>query len=210
MRLKNASTCQLELLSRQDFAVIYASNVRPCSTGFTARVTIGANKTPVERHVAFALVARNGGRGFTGRFWVGAAPATTSGMAPSPGPASPLLHVVAEQSSHGPGASISVDAEITGVHAVIYVVISATPPQMAVVGWSNSCVTNSQGGAAVRSGGGQYRLPVKLLLPKPVPSSDCDAGVLVSLGTSDNSGGGGGYLVGKIGFAGPGHGSPDS
>ena len=72
-RLRDAATCQLELLSRQDFAVVFASNTRPCRTTFTAHVTIGANTTAIERHVAFALVARNGAKSFTGRFWVGLA-----------------------------------------------------------------------------------------------------------------------------------------
>jgi hypothetical protein len=73
-RLRDAATCQLELLSRQSFAVAYASNMRSCRTTFTAHVTIGANPTRIERHVAFALVARNGAKSFTGRLWVGLAP----------------------------------------------------------------------------------------------------------------------------------------
>lgn len=73
-RLKDAATCQLELLSRQGFPVVYASNVRPCSADFGAHITIGANTTAVERHVAFGLVARNGAQSSTGRFWVNVAP----------------------------------------------------------------------------------------------------------------------------------------
>jgi hypothetical protein len=70
-RLRGAASCQLELLSRQGFAVTYASNMRPCRTTFVAHITIAANPTRIERHVAFALVARNGAKSFTGRLWVG-------------------------------------------------------------------------------------------------------------------------------------------
>ena len=69
-RLRDAATCQLELLSRQSFAVAYATNERPCRSAFTAHVTIGANPTRIERHVAFALVARNRAKSFMGRLWV--------------------------------------------------------------------------------------------------------------------------------------------
>jgi hypothetical protein len=56
----HASTCQLELLSSQSFAVVYSHNPTSCTSGsFSARVTIGRNPTPVPRTVAFALVARN-------------------------------------------------------------------------------------------------------------------------------------------------------
>jgi hypothetical protein len=72
-RLRGATTCQLELLSRQSFAVAYADNIRSCRATFTAHLTIGANPTRIERHVAFALIARNGAKSFTARFWVGLA-----------------------------------------------------------------------------------------------------------------------------------------
>jgi hypothetical protein len=74
-RLRHAATCQLRLLSHQSFPVVYASNVRSCTTSFSARVTVGANPTPVERSVAFALVARNGRRRFAGLFYLALAPA---------------------------------------------------------------------------------------------------------------------------------------
>lgn len=69
-RMRDAATCQLELLSRQSFAVAYATNAHPCRSAFTAHVTIGANPTRVERHVAFALVARNRTKSYMGRLWV--------------------------------------------------------------------------------------------------------------------------------------------
>ena len=68
--VKNATTCQLELLSRQSFPVVYARNIRPCTGRFSANVTIGANPSAVSRTVAFALVARNGSSAFTGYFYV--------------------------------------------------------------------------------------------------------------------------------------------
>jgi len=57
--VKHARSCQLQLLSKQSFPVIYASNLRPCVSGFRAHVIIGANTGPAERLVAFSLVARN-------------------------------------------------------------------------------------------------------------------------------------------------------
>ena len=61
-RVKNARSCQLELLSRQSFPVVYSHNpTTACQNGtFSARVLIGANPSPVKRTVAFALVARDG------------------------------------------------------------------------------------------------------------------------------------------------------
>jgi Peptidase A4 family len=92
-KLKRASSCQLRLLSHQSFPVVYASNARHCAGNFSAHVTIGANTTPVERSVAFALVARNGKRRFAGMFYVSLAPLvrnkrllrTTSPAAARPG-----------------------------------------------------------------------------------------------------------------------------
>jgi hypothetical protein len=68
--LKDATTCQLELLSHQSFPVVYASNIRPCARSFSAQVTIGANPTALKRTIAFALVARNRSSAFTGHFYV--------------------------------------------------------------------------------------------------------------------------------------------
>ena len=68
--VKNATTCQLELLSHQSFPVVYASNTRPCAGSFSAHVIIGANLGTLNRTVAFALVARNQSSGFTGYFYV--------------------------------------------------------------------------------------------------------------------------------------------
>ena len=74
--VENAATCQLELLSRQSFPVVYSHNpTTACQDGsFSAHVTIGANPSPVKRTVAFALVARNGAYSSTGRFYVSLEP----------------------------------------------------------------------------------------------------------------------------------------
>jgi hypothetical protein len=68
--VRNATSCQLLLLSHQPFRVVYASNVRPCTSAFTAHVVIGRNTSPLPRTVAFALIARGGKSAFTGRFYV--------------------------------------------------------------------------------------------------------------------------------------------
>lgn len=68
--VKNATICQLELLSHQSLPVVYASDVRPCARTFSAHVTIGTNPTAVKRTVTFALVARNRSSRFTGYFYV--------------------------------------------------------------------------------------------------------------------------------------------
>jgi hypothetical protein len=75
-RVRYASSCQLELLSRQSFPVVYSHDATTaCSRGtFSATVVIGPNPTAVRRTVAFALVARNQTSYFTGRFYVSLAP----------------------------------------------------------------------------------------------------------------------------------------
>jgi hypothetical protein len=71
--LKNATRCRLELLSHQSFPVVYANNTRPCTSDFSATVTIGADPTHVDRTVAFALIARNGLKSFVARVYIGLA-----------------------------------------------------------------------------------------------------------------------------------------
>jgi hypothetical protein len=62
-RVANATSCQLQLLSRQSFAVVYSHNPKDCSGNYSARVVIGPNTTAVPRTVAFALVARSAAAG---------------------------------------------------------------------------------------------------------------------------------------------------
>jgi Peptidase A4 family len=57
-KVENASTCQLQLLSKQSFPVVFSHNARACTSGaFSAMVTIGPNPTTVQRLIAFALLA---------------------------------------------------------------------------------------------------------------------------------------------------------
>ena len=86
-KVKNALSCQLELLSSQSFPVVYSHNpTTACQDGsFSAHVVIGANPGPVKRTVAFALVARNASLSFVGRFYVSLARRVTS-LAPPPLP----------------------------------------------------------------------------------------------------------------------------
>src|SRR5579875_1430196 len=71
-RVRNAQSCQLRLLSRQGFPVVYSHNpTTACRSGaYTAHVTLGANPSPVARTVAFALVARSGTLLAIRRFYV--------------------------------------------------------------------------------------------------------------------------------------------
>lgn len=106
----HASTCQLELLSSQSFAVVYSHNPTSCASGsFSARATIGPNPTLVARTVAFALVARNNASGSSkgvhillaagaAMTTVGTPPGTTTG--PASGTSVP---VVASQSPNWSG-----------------------------------------------------------------------------------------------------------
>ena len=87
-RVKNARSCQLELLSHQPFPVVYSHNpTTACQGGaFSARALIGANPSPVKRTVAFALVARDASLSFTGRFYVSVAPRPPHLPPPPPAP----------------------------------------------------------------------------------------------------------------------------
>jgi peptidoglycan-N-acetylglucosamine deacetylase len=68
----HAQSCQLELVSRQSFPVVYSHNpTTACRAGsYTAHVVIGANPSPVQRILAFDLVARNRSLSFAGRFYI--------------------------------------------------------------------------------------------------------------------------------------------
>lgn len=75
-RVKFARSCRLELLSQQGFPVVFSHHpTTACHNGvFSAHVEIGGNKERVSRSVAFALVANDGSRSSTGRFYVSLAP----------------------------------------------------------------------------------------------------------------------------------------
>ena len=85
-RVEHAKSCQLRLLSRQSFQVVYSHDpTDACRDGtYTAHVTIGPNQTPVQRSVAFELVARNGASVFSGRFYVQLAPHVVRTVTVSP------------------------------------------------------------------------------------------------------------------------------
>ena len=71
--VKNANTCQLVLLSRQSFPVVYSHNpTTACQEREPTRLTSrsGPTRAPAKRTVAFALVARNGTYSSSGRFYV--------------------------------------------------------------------------------------------------------------------------------------------
>ena len=96
--VEDATTCQLVLLSRQSFPVVYSHNpTTACQGGnFSAHVTIGANPSPRKRTVAFALVARNGTFSSSGYFYVPLAAAV--------GPRGPVRPRHAERASARPAA----------------------------------------------------------------------------------------------------------
>ncbi|HXW78950.1 MAG TPA: hypothetical protein VEJ84_05600 [Acidimicrobiales bacterium] len=91
-RVKDARECQLEVLSRQSFPVVYSHNpTTACQNGaFSAHVVIGANPSPVKRTVAFALVARDGSLSSTGLFYVSLALRPPYLPPPPPPPPPPL------------------------------------------------------------------------------------------------------------------------
>ncbi len=101
-KVQGATTCQLELLSKQPLPVVYSGDSRPCSSGFSARVVIGPNHSTLRRTIAFALLARNKTSKFIGHFYVslaGPAPpttATTMAAATTTAPA-PATETVAPQ-----------------------------------------------------------------------------------------------------------------
>ncbi len=70
-RATGASTCQLRLVSKEPFAVVYSHNARSCASGhFAARVVVGAPPAPRVRELRFALVARRGAQVSARRFSV--------------------------------------------------------------------------------------------------------------------------------------------
>ena len=75
-RVRNATSCQLVLLSHQGFPVIYSHNpTTSCRGGkYSAHVTIGSNPTDVQRLITFVLVARNARSSFRGWFYILLAP----------------------------------------------------------------------------------------------------------------------------------------
>ena len=127
--LKDAATCDLKLLSRQSFPVVYASNVRLCTKHFTAHVTIGANPTPVRRSVAFELTARNGKSSFGARFRVLLAPHARSTTAIAPTTALPLGETTAAPPLPAAGA-----VQVTAISVSVSLSSSSRDPSPSLTG----------------------------------------------------------------------------
>ncbi len=166
--LKHAKLCQLVLLSKQSFPVVYANNVRPCTSTFTAHITVGGNPTPIQRTIAFALVARSGTSRWTAPFYVGlaalsqatpttappaaattVAPATTLAPATTAAPATTLAPATsvppAENSNNWSGyvAGGGTFTEVKGTFTVPYITTAANCEDalsewVGIDGWGNS------------------------------------------------------------------------
>jgi hypothetical protein len=134
--LKNANTCQLVLLSRQSFPVVYSHNpTNSCQGGnYSAHVTIGANPSATNRTVAFALIARNGTYKSTGRFYVVLGPL----LVPS------VLSARATPSALGPaGGEVLVSGTVKNAHTCQLVLLSS---QSFPVVYSHNPTTSCQSG----------------------------------------------------------------
>ncbi|MDA8300507.1 MAG: G1 family endopeptidase [Actinomycetota bacterium] len=59
--LAGASSCRLKMGSHQSFPVVYPHGVRPCTDTFSAKVTVGANRSKVDRVVTLQLVMKGAG-----------------------------------------------------------------------------------------------------------------------------------------------------
>ncbi len=135
-RVKNARSCQIEVLSRQSFPVVYSHNpTTACQNGtFSAHVLVGANPSPVKRSVAFALVARDGGLSSIGRFYVLLAPL----LAPS------VLSAHATPSALGPsGGTVTVTGRVKNARSCQIEVLSG---QSFPVVYSHNPTTACQNG----------------------------------------------------------------
>ena len=136
-RVKNARSCQIEVLSRQSFPVVYSHNpTTACQNGaFSARVTIGANPSPVKRTVALALLAQDGNLSSIGRFYVSLAPH----LAPA------VLSVHATPSALGPsGGTVTVTGRVKNARSCQIEVLSR---QSFPVVYSHNPTTACQNGA---------------------------------------------------------------
>ena len=132
-KLEHTGSCQLELLSRQCFPVVYASNKRACSTSFTAHVTVGRNPTPVQRTIAFGLVARNRTSAFVGRFYV-----LLAALSP------PTATTVAAATTTLPAATTTLPAATTTLPPAVTVPTTTQPlsaTQETSPNWSGYAVT---------------------------------------------------------------------
>ncbi len=171
-RVKNARSCQIEVLSRQSFPVVYSHNpTTACQNGaFSARVTIGANPSPVKRTVALALVAQDGNLSATGRFYVSLAPH----LAPA------VLSVYATPSALGPsGGTVTVTGRVKNARSCQIEVLSR---QSFPVVYSHNPTTACQNGAfSARVTIGANPSPVKRTVALALVAQD---GNLSAMGAS--------------------------
>jgi hypothetical protein len=157
----HASSCQLQLLSSQPFAVVYSHDPKSCTGDYSARVTIGPNPTPVQRTIAFALLARNVGSASMARFYVllaagapgqtvtnSSAPSTTT--APGTAPPGPVEDV---QSSNWSGYS-SVGGPYTVVKGTFTVPapVAGTSPRAQVAEWVGVDGTSASDPSLIQAG----------------------------------------------------------
>jgi hypothetical protein len=182
-RVKNARSCQLEVLSRQSFPVVYSHNpTTSCHNGaFTARVVIGANPSPVKRTVAFALVAADGSLSSTGLFYVSVA-LRPAYLPPPPPPPLP--------SQYTPG-STGYDVSWPQCQSAGSALTKSLPsaPTFAVVGVNNGTIGGFNSCFAAEAAWAGQGLSVYVILqPAPAgsrsaiemsgPKSSCAAGNL--------------------------------
>jgi hypothetical protein len=168
--VKHASSCQLELLSRQSFPVVYSHNpTTACHDGdFSAHVTVGANTSTVKRTIAFALVARNGQYSFTGRFYVSLA----GNPHPSPPPPPPRT---GPANRYAPGAEgYDVSWPQCAKRGSTATKVLPTGPAFAIVGVNDGTISGFNSCFAAEAAWAAPNLSVYIILQpapggKPVP-----------------------------------------
>ncbi len=153
--MKNATTCQVKLLSHQGFPVVYATNVRPCTTTFTAKVAIGRNVSLINRTVGFVLIARNPTSVFRGYFFLTLMAANAKGVAttttttpPTTTPPRTVAPVTTPPNTGGAG-NAGLDAWVTDTLSPDAEVIAED------LGAINNCVQANGGEEGCESDGSQ-------------------------------------------------------
>jgi hypothetical protein len=170
--VEHATSCQLVLLSRQSFPVVYSHNpTTACGAGgYSALVTIGANPSLVKRTVAFALVARNGNYSFIGRFYIALAAATKPGVTTPPPPVTTI-----PGDAYGAGAT-GYDVSWPQCAEKGSTMIKALPadPSFAIVGVNNGLINGFNSCFDAEAAWAGNNLSVYIILQpapggKPVP-----------------------------------------
>lgn len=81
----SVATCQLKLLSKQPFPVVYAHGAKKCHINFYSYITVGPNPSLVHHTVKFEVIGRNAAGQFSrGVFDVRVAPEGSTYKAPPP------------------------------------------------------------------------------------------------------------------------------